>query len=160
MSKSNLLTNFGLSSEEVLDTPLPYFFHHSPFLTPIAPSKSLLLLSIRSCRNTGDLVGSLGHLVGSIRTSYTTTYSGLFWGRFVEKASRKIGEEPYLPPKPSDLSSPSLTHLPHHQEYSIHIFTKKDKKEKRLLCSFICSSKVLIISYYMPRIVRITHMLA
>jgi len=85
LNKSNHLTSYVLSSEEALATPLPYHFHHSPSLSPIPPSKSLLLLSARSCRNTGDLVGALGHLVGNIRTSCRTTCNGLFWGWFVKK---------------------------------------------------------------------------
>ena len=64
LRKSNHLTNFVLSSEEVLATPLPYLFHYSPSLSPIPPAKSLLFLSITSCRNTGDPIGALGHPVG------------------------------------------------------------------------------------------------
>jgi len=66
LSKSNYLTNFGLSSEEVLATPLPYFFHHSPSLSLIPPSKPLLMILVGSCRNTRDLVGALGHPVGRL----------------------------------------------------------------------------------------------
>jgi len=52
----------------------------------------------------------------------------------VEKTSRKIGEETYLAPKPSDLPPPSLTHLPHHQEDLAFTFShKKDKKEARVI---------------------------
>jgi len=63
LRKSNHLTNFGLSSEDVLATALPYLLHHSPSLSPITPSKSLLILSVISYRNTGDVVGTLGHPV-------------------------------------------------------------------------------------------------
>jgi len=66
LSKSNNLTNLGLSSEEVLATRLPYFFHHSPSLSQILSFESLLLLSAISHTNTGDLVGELGHLVGAL----------------------------------------------------------------------------------------------
>jgi len=65
LSKSNHLTNFGLNSKEVLATPLPYFFHHSPSLSHTPPSKPILMLSSGSCRNTGDHVGALGHPVGA-----------------------------------------------------------------------------------------------
>ena len=51
LSKSNHLTNFGLSSEEVLATPLPCFFHHSPSLSRIPPSISPLFLLAGSCRS-------------------------------------------------------------------------------------------------------------
>jgi len=78
LRKSSHLTNSVLSSKEVLATPFPYLFNHSPSLSPIPPSKSLLLLSVGSCQNTGDLVGALGHPIGSIRTSCRMTYSGLF----------------------------------------------------------------------------------
>lgn len=66
LSKSNHLTNSILSSEEVLVTFLPYFSHRSPSISPTPPSKLLLLLSPGSCRNTGDLIGALGHLVGRL----------------------------------------------------------------------------------------------
>ena len=62
--KSSHLTNFGLSSEEFLATPWPCFFHSSPSLSPIRPSKSLLLLSAGSYRNTRDPIGALPHPVG------------------------------------------------------------------------------------------------
>ena len=78
LRKSNHLTNSVLSSEEVLNTPLNYFSHHSPSLSPTPPSKSLLFLSARSCRNIEDPVGALGHPVGSIRTSCRMTCWGLF----------------------------------------------------------------------------------
>lgn len=64
LSNSNHLTSSVLSSEEVLATPLPYFFHHSPSLSPIPPSKSLLFLSSRSCRNVGYPIGELVHPIG------------------------------------------------------------------------------------------------
>lgn len=67
-SNGNHLTNSVLDSEGVIATPLPYFSHHSPSRRPTLPSKSLILLSAESCRNTGDLVGALGHPVGSIRS--------------------------------------------------------------------------------------------
>lgn len=63
LSKSNHPRNYGLSSEEVLATSLPYYFHHSHSLRTIPLPKSLLMLSAWSCRNTGDLVGALGHPV-------------------------------------------------------------------------------------------------
>jgi len=53
----------------------------------------------------------------------------------MEKASRKIGKDPYLPPKPYDPSPPSLTHLPHHQEDLAFIFShKKGQKGKKSYC--------------------------
>jgi len=53
----------------------------------------------------------------------------------VENASRKIGEDPYFPPKPFELPPPSLTHLPHHQnELAFNFSHKKDKKEKKSYC--------------------------
>ena len=160
--KSSHLTNFGLSSKEVPATPFPRFFHHSPSLSPIPPSKSPLFLSAGSYRNIGDPVGAWRHLLGSIRTSCRMTYSGMFWGRFVENESTKIGEDPYLPPKPSYLISPSLTHLPHHQEDLAFTFSqKRTKRKQELFCSFRCRAvECLAISNCMLRIVRMTHMLA
>lgn len=66
LRKSSHLTKFRLSSEEVLATPFPCVFHHSPSLIPIPPSKSLLLLSAGSCRNAGDPMGALGHPIGQL----------------------------------------------------------------------------------------------
>lgn len=162
LSKSNHLTNLCLSSEKVLATPLPFLFHHSPSLSPIPPSKSPVLLLVGFCRNTWDPIGALGHPVGSIRASCRMTCCGLFWGWFVEKVSRKIGEDLYFPPKPSNLLSPSLTHLLHHQEYLAFTFLQKRKKRKKeLLCSFkFTTIECLVISDCMPRTIRITHMLA
>lgn len=70
LSKSNHLTKFVLSSEEVLVTLLPYFSHLSPSLIPKPPSKSLIFLSAESCTNIGDLVRALGHLVGQPIVTY------------------------------------------------------------------------------------------
>jgi len=135
LSKSNHLTNSVLSSEGVLATPLPHFSHHSPSLSLTPPSKSLLLLSVASCRNTRDPVGAFGHHVGGIRTSCRSTCSGLFWGRIVEKAPTKIREDPYLPSKPSNHSPSSLIHLPHHQEKLAFTFSHKKKtKRKKSSC--------------------------
>jgi len=85
LRKSNHLTNYVLSSEGVLGTPLPHFSHHSPSLSLTRPSKSLLFLSIMSCRNTRDHVGALAHHAGGIRTSCRLTCSGLFRGRIMER---------------------------------------------------------------------------
>jgi len=55
--------NFGLSFEGVLTTSLPYSFPHSPSLSPMPLSKSLLMLLTYSYRKTWDPVGELGQPV-------------------------------------------------------------------------------------------------
>ena len=77
LSKSSYVTNFGLNSEEVLATPLPCLFYHSPSLSPIPRPKSPLFLSTGSYRNIEDPIGALRHHVRSIMTSCRTSYSGM-----------------------------------------------------------------------------------
>lgn len=66
----------------------------------------------------------------------------------MEITPRKIGEYPYLPPKPCDHSPSSLMHLPHHQEHLAFTFShKKDKKEKRVIV-FIYMSNGRMFGYF------------
>lgn len=156
LRKSNHLIKYAMRFEGVLATPLPHISHHSPSLSPTPPSQSFLLLSARSCRNTRDPIGALGHPIGRIRTSCRMTCSGLFRGQIVENEPRKIGEDLYIPPKPSNLSPPSLIHLPHQQE-DLKFKFSEEKKSKRgkivIVFIYIHNSKSLVISDCMPRTV-------